>query len=54
MKRLFTFLGTIAFMVGSAIAQEVNSSVPMSEPTFGEDRNAQQVVDYTPLISIDC
>ena len=53
MKRLFTFLGTIAFMVGSAIAQEVNSSVPMSEPTFGEDRNAQQVVDYTPLISID-
>ncbi|MBR6672112.1 MAG: hypothetical protein IKL17_03860, partial [Alistipes sp.] len=53
MKRLFTFLGTITFMVGSAIAQEVNSSVPMSEPTFGEDRNAQQVVDYTPLISID-
>ena len=53
MKRLFTFLGTITFMVGSAIAQEVNSSVPMSEPTFGEDRNAQHVVDYTPLISID-
>lgn len=53
MKRLFTFLGTIVFMVGSAIAQEVNSSVPLSEPSFGEDGNAQQVVDYTPSISID-
>ena len=53
MKRLFTFLGTIAFMVGSAIAQEVNSSVPLSEPSFGEDGNAQQVVDFTPQISID-
>ena len=53
MKRLFTFLGTMVFVVGSAIAQEVNSSVPLSEPSFGEDGNAQQVVDYTPLISID-
>ena len=53
MKRLFTFLGTIVFMVGSAIAQEVNSSVPLSEPSCGEDKNAQQVVDYTPTISID-
>ena len=53
MKRLFTFLGTIVFMVGSAIAQEVNSSVPLSEPSFGEDGNAQQVVDFTPQISID-
>ena len=53
MKRLFTFLGTMVFVVGSAIAQEVNSSVPLSEPSFGEDGNAQQVVDYTPSISID-
>ena len=53
MKRLFTFLGTIVFMVGSAIAQEVSSSVPMSEPSFGEDGNAQQNVDYVPQISID-
>jgi hypothetical protein len=43
----------MVFVVGSAIAQEVNSSVPLSEPSFGEDGNAQQVVDYTPLISID-
>ncbi len=53
MKRLFTFLGTMVFVVGSAIAQEVNSSVPLSEPSFGEDGIAQQVVDYTPSISID-
>jgi hypothetical protein len=43
----------MVFVVGSAIAQEVNSSVPLSEPSFGEDGNAQQVVDYTPSISID-
>lgn len=53
MKRLFTFLGTIVFMVGPTIAQEVNSSVSVSGPSFGEDGNAQQVVDYTPQISID-
>lgn len=53
MKRLFTFLGTMAFMVGSVVAQEVDSSVPVSEPSFGEDGNAQQVVDYTPQISVD-
>lgn len=53
MKRLFTFLGTIAMMVGSALAQEVNSSVPMQTPAFGEDEKSQQSVDYTPQISLD-
>ena len=54
MKRIFTFLGTILVMAGStAWAQEVNSSAPMSQPSFGEDEIAQQVVDYTPVISID-
>lgn len=41
------------FIAGSAIAQEVNSSAQMQMSSSGEDVSANEVVDYTPQISLD-
>ena len=54
MKRLLTFLGTIFIMAGSTVwAQEVNSSATAYGSSSGEDVSANEIVDYTPSISLD-
>ena len=53
MKRHLTFLGAILLIAGSAVAQEVNSSAQMQKSSSGEDVSANEIVDYTPSISLD-
>ncbi len=54
MKRLFTFLGAIFLMAGSAAwAQEVNSSVPMQSSVSTDDTTMEDGEDWIPSISLD-
>ena len=53
MKRHLTFLGAMFLIAGSAVAQEVNSSAQMQKSSSGEDVSANEIVDYTPSISLD-
>ena len=53
MKSHLTFLGAMFLIAGSAVAQEVNSSAQMQKSSSGEDVSANEIVDYTPSISLD-
>lgn len=54
MKRLFTFLGAMFLMAGSAAwAQEVDSSVPMQSSVSTDDATMEDGEDWIPSISLD-
>ena len=54
MKKLFTFLGAMFFMAGSALwAQEVGSSVPLQTSASQEDATLEDGEDLIPSISLD-
>ena len=54
MKKLFTFLGAILVMAGSALrAQEVYSSAPLQTSASCEDATLEDGEDWIPEISLD-
>ena len=54
MKKLFTFLGVILVMAGSATrAQEVNSSAPLQGSVSTADATLEDGEDWIPSISLD-
>ena len=54
MKKLFTFLGAMFVMAGSALwAQEVCSSVPLQTSASQEDATLEDGEDWIPSISLD-
>ena len=54
MKKLFTFLGVILVMAGSATrAQEVNSSAPLQGSVSTADTTLEDGEDWIPSISLD-
>ena len=54
MKKLFTFLGAMFVMAGSALwAQEVGSSVPLQTSASQEDATLEDGEDWIPSISLD-
>ena len=54
MKKLFTFLGVILVMAGSALrAQEVYSSAPLQTSVSQEDTTLEDGEDWIPSISLD-
>ena len=54
MKKLFTFLGVILVMAGSAIrAQEVYSSAPLQTSASATDATLEDGEDWIPSISLD-
>ena len=54
MKRLFTFLGAMFLMAGSASwAQEVDSSVPQQSSVSTDDATMEDGEDWIPSISLD-
>lgn len=54
MKKLFTFVGAILVMAGSALrAQEVYSSAPLQTSVSCEDATLEDGEDWIPAISLD-
>ncbi len=54
MKKLFTFLGAVLVMAGSALrAQEVYSSAPLQTSVSAEDTTLEDGEDWIPSISLD-
>ena len=54
MKKLFTFLGVMLIMAGSALcAQEVYSSAPLQTSVSHEDTSLEDGEDWIPSISLD-
>ena len=54
MKKLFTFLGVMFFMAGSALsAQEVYSSAPLQTSVSDEDATLEDGEEWIPSISLD-